>query len=40
MNAVKKLNDKLISIMEKYGIVDKRKQREFIIEIINAFTSR
>ena len=39
-NKIKRVDEKLKTILREYGIIDEQKQREIIIKIINAFTGR
>jgi len=40
MNLIKKIDEKLKTILSKHGITDPKEQQTIIIEIIEAFTGR
>lgn len=40
MNLIKKIDEKLKTILISHGITDLKEQQKIIIEIINAFTGR
>lgn len=37
---IKAVNEKIIAVLKKHGIIDKKEQQNMIIELINAFTGR